>query len=323
MNLEILKKIEMTKESLKTTLDNFIIDHLSGCYNELFLHEYLLNCLELDKLNSKINNLFLIYFKIDKITEINIKYSSDIGNKTIANLAYLIKQVQSPDDLLFRTQGPIFVLLVHNYKGNDIKDYISEIQNAVKKSEVFIESISVSSAVVSVFEVDKNLPNIEKSNELLTFGTQRINLTHELGNNAYIDQNTIIEKKMFGNILIIDSDVLTLAIMKSFFQENNYKVITAIDGLSALEILKKVKFDAIIADRYSHKIDGLTIKKFLNNSSINMNSLFLLTVQNKDINIINQANSISIDFVFDKPVIFEEILGVIKREITRIKCAKL
>jgi len=111
--------------------------------------------------------------------------------------------------------------------------------------------------------------------------------------------------------------------MKSYFEESRYDVKTVSNGLDALTLAKEKKFDAIIADRYIKKVDGLTLKKYINESSMNMNTIFLLTVQSKNVDIINKANLITIDYIFDKPVILEELLGIIKRETQRKQCMLL
>jgi len=323
MKQAVKQKIGMTKERLKTSLDNYLLDNLTGYYNHIFLNEYLIN--ELDLMNYQkeiVPNLVLFFIKIDNIMDINIKYSNAIGDETMANLAYLLKEIQDESEIVFKRTGPNFVILCHDFIG-DLIGYTRNIQNRVKKSEIFIEPITVSSAVVSLSEMDKSLESDKLAEQILAIGTSRINLSQGLGNSSYIDKNTIIEKNLFGNILIAESDPLTLSIMKSYFEENKYDVKAVSNGLEALTLAKEEKFDAIIADRYIKKIDGLTLKQYINESSMNMNTIFLLTVQSKNVDIINKANIIAIDYIFDKPVILEELLGIIKREIQRKQCMLL
>lgn len=320
MNRAINQKIEMTKERLKTSLDNYLIDKLTDCYNHIFLNEYLINDLELMRLKKDYKpNLVLIYIKVDNIMDINIKYSNLIGDETIANLAYLLKGLHSQNEIVFKTTGPNFMILCHDFK-DDLISYIRNIQNIVKNSEVFIEPITISSAVVSLSEIDNSLESEALAQQLITKGINRMNLTHELGNSAFVDKDTAVERNMFGNLLIVESDPLTLSVMKDYFEESRYKVVAVDNGLTALTLAKEQKFDAIIADRFIKKIDGLTLKRHLNESSINMNTIFLLTVQSKNVDIISKSNLIAIDFIFDKPVILQELLGIIRRESLRKEC---
>ncbi len=315
MKAETLQRIGLTKEKIKTSFDNFIQDSLTGCYNELFLHEYLVNYFNLLNSTNANRNVVLIYINVDNIVELNSKYSSETGDETLANLSYLLKQIISEEDLLFKKNGPGFILLLHDFQGDNIRDYASQIQNSVKKSEAFIETITVSTAVVCSKELENEPELDDKIDKMFELGQKRINMSHTLGDNSFIDQNTKIEKDFVGNILLIESDQLTLRIIKSFLEKNNFKVYSEDDGVNAVNIAEKIVFDAIIADRYTKKIDGLSIKNYLNESTINMNTLYLLVVQSKNIEIIEKANHLNIDFVLKKPIILEELIGIINRHI--------
>jgi len=133
MKYEITQKINMTRERLKNSLDNYITDKLTGCYNHIFLNEYLLNHITLIDFSKKERpNIVLIYIKIDNILDINVKYSNVIGDETISSLSYLLKEGQSENELIFKNTGPNFVIYCHNFDGN-IKEYVGHIQNVVKK----------------------------------------------------------------------------------------------------------------------------------------------------------------------------------------------
>jgi len=323
MNKAISQRVSMTKERLKTSIDNFITDKLTDCFNHIFLNEYLINEMDLSNFNKdNPSNLSLIYIKIDNIMDINIKYSNQIGNETISNLSYLLKEISSQDEIVFKETGPNFITLCHDFQ-NDPVEYVRNIQNRVKKADIFIEPITVSCAIVSIYEIDKTLSSEEKANLLTEKGIKRINLSRELGNNSFIDKDTTVERNFFGNVLIADSDSLTVSIMKSFFEEQLFEVETAASGAEALTLSKEKKYDVIIADRYIKKINGLTLKKHINESSMNMNTMYILTVQSKNLDIINKANLISINHVFDKPIILQELLGIIKRETEKQECMRL
>jgi diguanylate cyclase (GGDEF)-like protein len=315
MKAEIMHRIDTTIEKLKTSFNTFVIDASTECYNETFLREYLINYLSVLKETKVSKNVALVYINIDNIIELNLKYSTETGNEVISNLGFVVKQVISENDLLFKKNGPGFILLVHDCQKNDIREYTSIIQNSVKNSEVFIEPITVSIAVVFLKEIDNSLSPIEKTHKMLEFGQKRINLAPRLGDNSYIDNSTKIEKSSAGNILLVESDDLTKKILKSLLEKNHFTVYAEDDGVSALNLAKKIRFNAIIADRYTIKIDGLTLKRYLNESTINTNSLYILTSQSKNVEVIEKANHINVNYVVKKPIIFEEILGIINRHI--------
>lgn len=300
-------------------MDAFILDETTDTFNEFFLRQYLTNYLSILSMKEENKNPILMTINIDGLYEINAKYSNEIGDQTIKSLGYLINQIKSDDQLLFRRQGPGYILLLHDFKGRDIKDYASVFQNKVKNSEAFIESITISISIVKFSELDNDLSFAEKADILVSKCSSRINKSSELHNNAYIDDDLILPHKNIGKVLVLESDQLLLKILKTALERQEYLVTALSDGVSALNMAKNQIYDAIIADRYSHKIDGLRFKQYLNESSINMNTLFLMTVNNKNVSIIEKANLLNINYILEKPIIFEEVLGIINRELTRKK----
>jgi CheY-like chemotaxis protein len=61
-------------------------------------------------------------------------------------------------------------------------------------------------------------------------------------------QNRALGGLMAATILIIDDDPELVSIMQSFLQKKGYDVMTALDGASALDILKTKKIDLITVD---------------------------------------------------------------------------
>jgi len=62
-------------------------------------------------------------------------------------------------------------------------------------------------------------------------------------------------------ILIVDDEVDMVDILSVRFEANNYSVITASDGESALEKVQREKPDAIILDVMMPQMDGLAVLK--------------------------------------------------------------
>ncbi len=317
MRYDIQQKIDMTKETIKTSMDSFIMDSVTQTYNEIFLKEYLINYLNLLSHQKAEKNIYLVVMHVDNISKINVKYSNKIGDETIVNLGYLLRQIQSEDDLLFKSKGPGYILLIHDFQGPNIKNYVSKFQNEIRKSEIFIEPITISAAVVSLNDIQKDGTVNDIVKRILIKASQRISYAFDMPDNAYCDKDNVVDRVTLGKLLIAESDPLSLTIGKRFFERNQYRVVDANDGVLAVKLANEQLFDAIIVDRYTYKLDGITVKQHLNRSSINMNTIFILTVQNKDVTIIEKANHIGVDYVIAKPIIYEEILGIIEREIKK------
>lgn len=68
---------------------------------------------------------------------------------------------------------------------------------------------------------------------------------------------------MAKKILVIDDDPLSIQIVKSCLQAQEYELVVALDGQDGLEKAKSIKPDLIILDIVLPKIDGYTFVKML------------------------------------------------------------
>ncbi len=313
--MSIIDKIQTTtKETIRSRLDSFIIDRNTNHYNDLFMKEYLYNYLEYSKTIDNQPNLFILVLYVDNIDKINIRHSTKVGDETIKNLGYVLDQMKSETEMIFKWRGPGYIIGIHDLPSTNIKKRADAYQNAVKNSETFIEPITVSAAAVHISETDASLSSAKRVDSLISKAIERINLSRELPDNYFIDKNTVVNRENLGRILVVDDNPLSTAVAKDFFERNKYQVTIVKDGITALNISKTDYFDVIIADRFALKMDAITLKQYINDSSINMNTVFILIVHNKSLSIVQKANHAGIDYIVTQPVIYEEILGFILRE---------
>lgn len=77
------------------------------------------------------------------------------------------------------------------------------------------------------------------------------------------------------NILLIEDEITLGEIIKDTLLINNFNVTFSTNGKQALEILNNYTFDVIVSDIMMPHLDGLTMLKYLRNSSNNTPVLFL------------------------------------------------
>jgi len=68
-----------------------------------------------------------------------------------------------------------------------------------------------------------------------------------------------------STILVVDDDRTTLMVLETRLKQQGYKVLTAVDGKSACEVIKKMHevIDAILLDRMMPGMDGIEVVKWL------------------------------------------------------------
>ena len=316
--------IDIEKESLKTqisaleqqlerTTDRLMKDPLTHAYNELFLREYLGEDVRIRLEEGFIKrNIALIYVNIDGILRINTKYSKEIGDETIQNLGYLINQIKKENDLVFKRNAPGFIYYAY-LNGETAREIAERIQNLVKDSSAFIEKITVSLSIVKLSEFSPTDAIKDIVNALLSTGENRIKLGAVKGTNVIIDEKTKIEKSIIGRLLIVDDETINLSLLKTKLFNENFEVITAKDGKEALEVIQSLALDGIICERNVPKIDGLSLKLAVNDISLNANTPYILLTYTKNKETVLRANLLGIDAVIQKPILYEELLGMVQR----------
>ena len=61
------------------------------------------------------------------------------------------------------------------------------------------------------------------------------------------------------NILIVDDEIVIRETLRDILEYERYKIDEAEDGVKALEMIKKKKYDLVILDIKMHKMDGLEV----------------------------------------------------------------
>ena len=63
------------------------------------------------------------------------------------------------------------------------------------------------------------------------------------------------------SFLLVDDDPNIISLLKSAFKDSSYKIYTALDGQSALDLMAKVRIDATLIDLVMPGMDGITLLK--------------------------------------------------------------
>lgn len=113
-------------------------------------------------------------------------------------------------------------------------------------------------------------------------------------------------------ILIVDFDKLQLSSLASFFQEKGFLVFTAPDGLSAWEIIKSERPDAIIIEPMLPKLHGFELCKKISKDSIEKVPVVILTSVYRDSFYKTEAiKNYGVSAYLEKPAKKEDLLNLL------------
>ena len=119
------------------------------------------------------------------------------------------------------------------------------------------------------------------------------------------------------NILVVDDDKNTRLFLKAVLEDAGYKVITAKNGIDALDVIDKDQIDLIVLDIMMPKMDGYELTRSLREAN---NSLPILMISAKQLPADKHKGFIvGTDDYITKPIDDEEMLYRIKALLRRAK----
>lgn len=303
--------VDRLSSQLNKTSEQLLRDPLTSLYNEVFFTQHLAN--EMDEYNLEDERLGLLLIRVDRFRTLNHQYGSDAGDETIRNLSYIIERVKPENTVLFRQKGPGFFLYFGFSSIKKIKETAKAISNAVKDSELFIKPISVSQYVATTDDLENHRNGLDSANSLINESRAKLERAQSKDFNLILDSKNAESSYKEGYILVIDEDETMQNLLVLIFNRLHYEVILAKDIYEAFEVVKSTPIDTIISEINLSKLDGLQFKRWLNESHTFQSIPFIIASHHKNTEIIKRCNSLNVDFVLKKPIITEELIGLVKR----------
>lgn len=303
--------IELNEELKRTTQE--IQDKLTKCpitglYNETFFENYL------DITFSRHTNSALLLIGIDNMTTINFEYGSEIGDETIKNLSYILKNNKEETHQIFKLQGAVFGYCILESNKDEAIAIAESIRKKVEESEAFIQKVTVSIGLVYLDEMKEKLHEADYDvNSLYNIALNRLKMARNKGMNIVCSEASIEDfNSDLQKVLLIDTDEMNLEILKISLENENFKVLVARDGVEALNVLEKEKISIVISELMLPKLDGFLVKEKMSMNSGKAKIPFILMSYQKDSQTVKKAISLNIENYLKKPYMMSELLGIVK-----------
>ena len=124
---------------------------------------------------------------------------------------------------------------------------------------------------------------------------------------------------MGSKILVVEDDQTLLDVLKYNLTKEGYEVVTAIDGVQALEVARSKKPDLIVLDVMLPKLDGLEVCRIVRREMIV--PILMLTAKTEEIDKV-VGLELGADDYMTKPFSMRELLARIRAMIRRTEMMK-
>ncbi len=248
---------------------------------------------------------WLMLMRIDRIEYINSHYGREEGDETLHRIARIISRTAHSDEL-YRADGPLFALLF----AGDVPAALAmaeRIRKSVAESQELIEPLSVSIGLVEGLDADS-------ATALEEIAQSRLQIARRRGGNtvcavSYSDDDTPYSSAV---ILVVDPEVDALGVLIRELEAKGFSVMTATDGLEALQMISQFAPDVVISELTVPKLSGFELRARLRQSEELAAIPFVLLSHRRTDELVRQAASLRILHYHQKPVSVVMVAELVK-----------
>ena len=253
-------------------------------------------------------------FGIDEnIAQIEYKYGSREVEALLHGVAAIITENLPQTSMAFRLHGATMAVWMPAVLFDDAVALFDKIRYQVENSKAFVEPVTVSAGVATLSEAANLQPDLERLGADLTdLGIRRLRLARRRGGNTvYFGSAEENESASKARILIVDDDEVNVDVLRTFLSNEGFSVLSASDGQEALSILGKEIVDVVITELMVPKIDAYLLKESMLSKSATKDIPVIIISHLKTESTIRRAYRLGIVFYLQKPIILEELLGIV------------
>ncbi|WP_286947944.1 response regulator [Acetobacterium sp. UBA5834] len=314
----MLKEINTRLESSILESQNKLIRcAVTNLYNFSFFKNYLASEISSILADKSQQNPGLIIISLDNLERIEYLYGHDEVEEVQRNVTFILEGLKEGNEMLFKLQGFTFACYLPQTSKAEVLDFAEKIRNAIATSEKFIEKITASIGLVSLDEIrEADNFTAKLDEEFYNVAAMRVRIARDMGRNMVCCESSMTRyQHSIGKILVVDSDEITVDVLKTALENINYQVITASDGRAAQQIAVDDSPLLIISEVMIPKMDGFLFREeMLANSNTNKIPFVFLSYLKNDESVL-RASNLGVEHYFKKPFMLSELLGVIQNKI--------
>ncbi|MBN2412887.1 response regulator [candidate division KSB1 bacterium] len=144
-----------------------------------------------------------------------------------------------------------------------------------------------------------------------TFATVSLDMLFDKLNESSLQGKNVIHKNNRKSILLVDDDIAIRKVIPELLKRHGYHVKIASNGVEALLLMDREKFDLILSDILMPKLDGYQLLEHMNKKNINIPVVFLTGIET-DESEIRSLKLGAVDYI-KKPVINDILLLRLKK----------
>lgn len=314
----MLKEINNRLEiSIQESQNKLIRCDITGLYNFSFFKNYLASEINSILIDSSGQNPGLIIISLDNIERIEYLYGHDEVEEIQRNVVFLLESLKTGNEIFFKLQGVVFACYLPQTSKEAAQAFAEKIRNTIVASEKFIEKITASIGLALLSEIHATAEHSENPAEgFYNVAEMRARIARNMGRNIVCSQSSMVDyQENIGKILIVDSDEISVDVLKTALENINYQVVTASDGQAGVRIAIEDEPLLIISEVMIPKMDGFLFREEMLADSNTSKIPFIYLSYLKNDESVLRASDLGVEHYFKKPFMLSELMGVIQNKI--------
>jgi PleD family two-component response regulator len=209
---------------------------------------------------------------------------------------------------------PDFALYLKGLTRQEVVERLEKIRVKVNKGDYFLGKITISAGVAFPPEIDLNSNSNEiAANQYENLAFERLRTAQLTGKNKICSEGEKgIQTVRKGKILIADTDITNVTLLKTYFEEADLEVMTTDNGIEAKEMAIANLPDVIVSEVILHRLDGFSLREELLNNSTTKDIKTVFLSFKKDETSVKRAIQMGVTHYLSKPFLLAELLGIVE-----------
>lgn len=263
-------------------------------------------------------NAVLLAVGLDGLPALNARHGRASGDEALRAVAYVLENRRAQGghaaEQVFHLGGPTFACYAPEASAPQARAAAEEILDLVRRSELYIERLTVSIGLVNLYEFFlEEGPADQIARRIEQAALARLSLAQEQGAGTICDTPSLgrLAAPARQTVLIVEPEPASVDLLLRRLQAAGLTVAACEDGESALSLIEAVSPAVILCEAMTPRLNGFAIRERLRASALWNPIPFILMSHRKNEEFIRKAVDLDIRHYFRKPLSVSEVAGLI------------
>lgn len=233
---------------------------------------------------------------------------SSKGNFALKLVYTELKNHLRATDQIYKSNTNQFVILFSNTFINRgfalLKQLLNQIDTRKKTNAEDFSNININIGLAEFNENENNISILDHCNEARISNLKNnisVYKKEKLEVDEASEKNSNNENQNKGTILIIDDSMSLVHMLKSYFENLNFKVVSASNGVKGLLKCRTIRPDIVILDLMMPELDGFEVIKKIRTDSVLFKTQIIVVTSFSKRDYISRCISLGVNNILIKP----------------------